>query len=144
MPRPTRKSDRTIDMEVGRRIKTHRIVTGISQAILGDAIGVSFQQVQKYEKGVNRVMPGRLQQIADRLGVQVSAFYPSMDTRATNGKGDGKSELPEFGLLQSRVSVKLLRDFNALLPNIQQHVASLVETLAANTPTRQTARKARG
>ena len=69
------------DIELGKRIRLRRVEQKISQAELGDKLGVSFQQVQKYEKGVNRVGAARLQQIATALDVPVTFFYD----------GDGKA-----------------------------------------------------
>src|SRR5206468_10570739 len=63
------------DIELGKRIRLRRVEQKISQAELGDKLGVSFQQVQKYEKGVNRVGAARLQQIATALDVPVTFFY---------------------------------------------------------------------
>src|SRR5205085_2941987 len=63
------------DIELGKRIRLRRVEQKISQAELGDKLGVSFQQVQKYEKGVNRVCAARLQQIATVLDVRVTFFY---------------------------------------------------------------------
>src|SRR5260370_7994166 len=69
------------DIELGKRIRLRRVEQHISQADLGDKLGVSFQQVQKYEKGVNRVGAARLQQIATALDVPLTFFYD----------GDGKA-----------------------------------------------------
>src|SRR5205814_10439088 len=63
------------DIELGKRIRLRRVEQKISQAELGEKLGVSFQQVQKYEKGVNRVGAARLQQIAYALDVPVTFFY---------------------------------------------------------------------
>src|SRR6201986_2744433 len=63
------------DIELGKRIRLRRVEQKISQAELGEQLGVSFQQVQKYEKGVNRVGAARLQQIATALDVPVTFFY---------------------------------------------------------------------
>src|SRR5690242_21550414 len=63
------------DIELGKRIRLRRVEMKISQAELGEKLGVSFQQVQKYEKGVNRVGAARLQQIASALDVPVTFFY---------------------------------------------------------------------
>lgn len=63
------------DREVGKSIRAHRLLAGMSQSELGRKIGVSFQQVQKYEKGTNRVGAGRLPQIAEILGVPVGALF---------------------------------------------------------------------
>lgn len=63
------------DIELGKRIRLRRVEMKVSQAELGEKLGVSFQQVQKYEKGVNRVGAARLQQIATALDVPVTFFY---------------------------------------------------------------------
>ena len=63
------------DAEVGRRVRSRRLECRLSQTELADRIGVTFQQVQKYEKGVNRIGAGRLQQIAEIFEVPVSAFF---------------------------------------------------------------------
>jgi transcriptional regulator with XRE-family HTH domain len=71
----------SIDVEVGKRIRTYRLAAGHSQTTLADALGLTFQQVQKYEKGINRVAPSRLEVIASQCKVPVTAFYPSMDDK---------------------------------------------------------------
>ena len=68
------RSTTPADKALGEKIRTRRVATGISQDELGKALGVSFQQVQKYEKGVNRVSAVRLQQIAEALDESVSYF----------------------------------------------------------------------
>jgi transcriptional regulator with XRE-family HTH domain len=70
------------DVEIGRKIRALRLERGLSQSQLADAIGVTFQQVQKYEKGANRVSAGRLQKIADVLNVPITYFYGGMSARA--------------------------------------------------------------
>ncbi|MCJ2087057.1 helix-turn-helix domain-containing protein [Methylobacterium sp. E-005] len=69
------KSTTDIDRTIGGRVATLRVARGMSQTALGEAIGVSFQQVQKYEKGRNRIGAGRLQTIADLLKVPVETFF---------------------------------------------------------------------
>ena len=64
-----------VDVEVGHRIRIERLARGLSQTALANQLGVTFQQVQKYEKGVNRVGAGRLTKIAEVLGVPVGAFF---------------------------------------------------------------------
>jgi transcriptional regulator with XRE-family HTH domain len=63
------------DIQVGESIRAHRLLAGMSQGDLARKIGVTFQQVQKYEKGTNRVGAGRLPQIAEMLGVPVAALF---------------------------------------------------------------------
>src|SRR5947199_8799359 len=66
------------DVEIGRKIRVLRLERGLSQSGLAGGIGLTFQQVQKYEKGVNRVSAGRLQRIADLLHVPVTFSYSGM------------------------------------------------------------------
>jgi transcriptional regulator with XRE-family HTH domain len=74
-----------IDVEVGKRIRVYRRQAGLSQTELGEALELTFQQVQKYEKGINRVAPSRLEVIARVCGVPVSVFMPSLDEQKGNG-----------------------------------------------------------
>ncbi len=69
------KSATAVDLRVGRRIRLRRKMVGITQAVLGHQIGITSQQVQKYEKGVNRIGASRLERIAQVLGVPTSQFF---------------------------------------------------------------------
>ncbi len=69
----------SVDILVGGRIRFYRIINGISQGELARAIGLTFQQVQKYEKGVNRIAPSRLVRVAKILKVQAHDFFPTED-----------------------------------------------------------------
>jgi transcriptional regulator with XRE-family HTH domain len=71
---PKRSPDR-VDIEVGRRIRTFRLEKGLSQEQLGDQLGLTFQQVQEYEKGINRIGAGRLMRIANILEIPVEIFF---------------------------------------------------------------------
>ncbi|MGX1336661.1 transcriptional regulator with XRE-family HTH domain [Bradyrhizobium japonicum] len=93
------------DIELGKRIRLRRVEMKISQAELGEKLGVSFQQVQKYEKGVNRVGAARLQQIATALDVPVTFFYD----------GDNKArEVESLLFLDSAFSLRLLRAYSKI------------------------------
>jgi transcriptional regulator with XRE-family HTH domain len=127
-----------VDAEVARRIRTHRVSKGVSQMELGTAVGVTFQQIQKYEKGVNRVSPGRLQRIANHLGIPVATFYASLDRRSDNGGGEF------YDLVQTAGAIKLLRDYNALKPNMQKSVVDMVGAIAAERENRREKRKDNG
>ncbi len=70
------------DIFVGERIRTLRAAAGISQEKIADALGITFQQVQKYESGKNRVAAGRLMIIAATLGVPIASFFPDQEKRA--------------------------------------------------------------
>jgi len=95
------------DVEIGRRIRALRLQRGMSQSQLAEAIGLTFQQVQKYEKGANRVSAGRLQRIADVLGVPVTFFYSGMGTRTK--KADAQSA--GIALIQTKGATRLLRSY---------------------------------
>lgn len=112
------------DIELGKRIRLRRVEQKISQAELGDKLGVSFQQVQKYEKGVNRVGAARLQQIASALDVPVTFFYD----------GDNKArEVESLLFLDSAFSLRLLRAYSKIKDQtVQRQLVSLMESIAAN------------
>jgi transcriptional regulator with XRE-family HTH domain len=112
------------DIELGKRIRLRRVEMKISQSELADSLGVSFQQVQKYEKGVNRVSAGRIQQIATALDVPVTFFYD----------GDGKArEVESLLFLDSSFSLRLLRAYVKITDQtVQRQLVSLMESIAAN------------
>jgi len=99
------------DAEIGRKIRALRLQRGLSQSNLGDGIGLTFQQVQKYEKGMNRVSAGRLQRIADMLNIPVTFFYGGMGSRAKK-----KRETSDLGLafVQTRGAVRLMRAYSEI------------------------------
>jgi transcriptional regulator with XRE-family HTH domain len=112
------------DFELGMRIRLRRVEMKISQSELADKLGVSFQQVQKYEKGVNRVGASRLQQIATALDVPVTFFFD----------GDGKSrEVDSLLFIDSAFSLRLLRAYASVKNQaLQRQFVSLIESIAAN------------
>jgi transcriptional regulator with XRE-family HTH domain len=89
-----KKAPNPTDKHVGSRVRMRRMMLGMSQEKLGDALGLTFQQVQKYEKGTNRIGASRLQQISHILQVPVSFFFEGAPTAHTSGKSDGMGEAP--------------------------------------------------
>ena len=105
---PTRKRRAGAeDVEIGRKIRALRLQRGMSQSGLAERIGLTFQQVQKYEKGANRVSAGRLQRIAEILGVPVTFFYTGMGARTK--KADVQST--GIALIQTKGAMRLLRAY---------------------------------
>jgi transcriptional regulator with XRE-family HTH domain len=98
------------DVEIGRKIRALRLQRGLSQTSLAEGIGLTFQQVQKYEKGTNRVSAGRLQKIADMLDTPVTFFY-----RGT-GMAGKKRERQSDGLayLQTKGAMRLIRAYGEI------------------------------
>ena len=110
------------DIEMGKKIRLRRVEQRISQSDLGEKLGVSFQQVQKYEKGVNRVGASRLQQIASALDVPVTFFYDS----------DNKTrEVESLLFLDSAFSLRLLRAYSRIKSQaVQRQLVTLMESIA--------------
>ena len=121
-PTPKPKQTTAIDHGVGSRIAFLRAANGLSQSALASALGVSFQQVQKYETGKNRVGAGRLQAIADRLGVPVASFF---DAETDAGSENGPA------LLRVSGSLELLRAYNQITDDqMRRDVLGLVKSAA--------------
>jgi len=119
MPKQTTDVDRL----VGLRITALRKARGLSQTALGTAVGVTFQQVQKYEKGQNRIGAGRLREIARLLEVPVSAFFEEGDAAAP------KEDV--FGFLNAQGAIELLRAFSQIGDEqTRRDVLSIVRTAA--------------
>jgi len=116
------------DSQVGESIRAHRLAAGLSQGDLAKRLGVSFQQVQKYEKGTNRVGAGRLPQIADMFGVPIGAlFKDSVD--ASPGKGTG-GNVP-VKLISDTTTVKLLTAYAEITDrSVRRNLSELVARIA--------------
>ena len=124
-----RKDVTSHDREVGRRIRMRRRELGLSQTTWGDAINLTFQQVQKYENGANRVSAGRLQNIAKFLNVPISFFFDDL-----GGSGSG-SEIS--AMLDSAYSLRLLKAFSKIKDRpVQRSTVELVEKIAEATDRR--------
>jgi len=121
------KSPEPKDIEIGRLIRAQRLLCGFSQTELADALGVTFQQLQKYEKGVNRVGAGRLSRIADKLKVPVTFFYEG----AVGPKkvADNINEGLEF--VRTAGTLRLLRAFGKMDRRAQHHFLALIEIMTS-------------
>jgi transcriptional regulator with XRE-family HTH domain len=117
------KSPTDIDREVGKRLRALREEAGISQTALGDCSGITFQQVQKYENGVNRVSISRLIQFCDVLGVPVSQVLDGIAT-ARQPKADPLQSL------RSGYGVRLAKAWERLNPKTQGAMLKLIEESA--------------
>jgi transcriptional regulator with XRE-family HTH domain len=128
-----KKSPHPVDVHVGGRVRLRRIMLGMSQDKLGDALGLTFQQVQKYEKGVNRIGASRIFELSRILEVPVQYFYDDFDRRT--GVSYGFAETPGddafMALLHSPEGVQLCRHFAEISdPKVRKRVLDLVKTLA--------------
>jgi transcriptional regulator with XRE-family HTH domain len=120
-----------VDMEVGHRIRLHRLQSGLSQTELAKHLGVTFQQVQKYENGANRVGAGRLTKIAQVLGIPVSTLFGTHDPTTIEGSGRGTASSP-LKLLTLPGALKLARAYAQLKDGkMRRSILELVENIAA-------------
>lgn len=129
------KRPNQVDVDVGRRIRVQRKNKGLSQISLADALGITFQQVQKYEKGTNRVGASRISHIAQILDVPVSFFF---DDQPTAGKDDSAGDERKATELMQFVASSIGRDLNEAFMQIRSHsvkkrVVNLVKALAVGS-----------
>ena len=128
MPMSSKTPDK-IDVEVGRRIRTERLARGLTQTELADHLGLTFQQVQKYEKGVNRVGAGRLAKIADILGITAGRLLGADEI-----DGSTSTEESPVRLLNFPGAPQLLRAY-VRIPDrdLRRVVVALVEKMAGGS-----------
>ena len=101
-----------IDVQVGSRVRLRRTLLGLNQTQLGEKLGLTFQQIQKYERGVNRISASRLYQMSHILDVPVSSFFDDLDERASAWSPDDimlKRETLEFVRAYYRIGNPALR-----------------------------------
>lgn len=129
-----KKAPNEVDRHVGARVRMRRNMIAMSQEKLGEALGLTFQQVQKYEKGSNRISASRLQQIGNVLGVTIDYFYDGLSAEAggpPSGFAEGSSPAYEADMFTAE-GLKLLRAFGAISdPRIRRRIVELVHALAA-------------
>ena len=130
------KAPSQIDVFVGSRVRMRRLMAGLSQEKLADGLGITFQQVQKYEKGTNRIGASRLQAIADILGVHPSFFFQEGDDAAARN-GDTTREPSEISsFVSSKEGIALNRAFLKITdPVLRKKIISLVAAVAQTPET---------
>lgn len=130
-----KKKPNPVDIHVGSRIRLRRNMLGMSQEKLGENLGITFQQIQKYEKGTNRVGASRLQAIAAILSVPVSFFFEDAPGgESSGGMGEDGSATFVADFLNSSEGVQLNRAFARIAdPKVRRKVIELVKALANET-----------
>ena len=125
------KAPNPVDKYVGSRVLMRRIMLGMSQEKLGEALGLTFQQVQKYEKGTNRVGASRIQQISEILQVPVSFLFEGSPSGA-DGFGDDASPAYDADFLATSEGLALTRAFTRITDGkLRRSIVELVEQIAA-------------
>ena len=129
-----KKKPNPIDIHVGSRIRLRRTMLGMSQEKLGESLGITFQQIQKYEKGTNRVGASRLQNISSILNVPVSFFFEDApgDNSTPGGMAEAQSSHYVVDFLSSSEGLQLNRAFVKIAdPKVRRKIVDLVKALAA-------------
>ncbi len=111
---------RPVDVHVGGRVKAGRTLIGMSQTEIGKHVGLTFQQIQKYENGMNRITASRLWQFSLILGHPISGFF--------EGIGEQKRKVDD--LLAKQETLQLVRYWSACDPDVRKHLAAMINAVA--------------
>jgi transcriptional regulator with XRE-family HTH domain len=127
-----KKQANPIDGQVGNRVRLRRMLIGMSQERLGELLGLTFQQVQKYEKGVNRIGAGRLFEVSRILGVPIDYFYEGVAPQTANGLSDNdEAPPPVMEFVSSGEGLQLSLAFMKIRdPKLRKRVLDLVKQMA--------------
>lgn len=142
-----RKKERALDAYIGARVRMRRLMLNMSQEALSGKLGVTFQQVQKYEKGLNRISASRLFELAQALRVPIGYFYDGLDevepARPGNGVVDGLHDSPPVAPLmefcQAGPALSSIRHFCALMMTLFAVASSLWSMILPALPARKKA-----
>ena len=121
-----KKKPNPIDIHVGSRIRLRRTMLGMSQEKLGESLGITFQQIQKYEKGTNRVGASRLAVIATTLNVSPAYFFPDAK------EGESPAPHPHTAILDRPETIALLDAFATLTIADRRRAAAMLSALGAS------------
>lgn len=117
-----------VDVHVGKRVRQRRWMIGMTQQQLAEQVGIKFQQIQKYETGMNRVSASRLWDIADALGVQVSFFFDGLD------QGNQVAPTEQTGLpsdiMADKEALELVRSYYSIPENQRRRLFELARVLS--------------
>ncbi len=126
-----------VDIHVGRRLRLKRTILGMSQEAVGKEIGVTFQQIQKYERGINRMGASRLYDFAKALGVNISYFFEGFgDYAADDGSGLALGEPDAAGFehekVNNRETIEVMRAYYRIKnPAVRKRIVELIKAMAA-------------
>jgi transcriptional regulator with XRE-family HTH domain len=133
------RSPNPVDAHVGRRVRLRRTLLGMSQEKLGEHLGLTFQQVQKYEKGINRIGASRLFELADVLSVPVQFFFDEapagmLRSAAANGLAEPAAESYVVEFLSTREGLELNKAFARISdPKVRRSIVELVRSIGGES-----------
>ncbi len=127
-----------IDIHVGKRLRTRRTMMGLSQEAVAKAVGITFQQVQKYEKGTNAMNANRLYEFAQFMSVPVAYFFDGMERGASasvaaSGFSEAAAETFDHKTVSDRESLEIMKAFKRIKEQVvRKRLADLVRAIADN------------
>jgi transcriptional regulator with XRE-family HTH domain len=128
---PNQRSANSVDSHVGSRVRLRRLELGLSQEKLAEQLGITFQQVQKYERGTNRIGASRLHQIALVLQAPITYFFEGASESALPRAGE---QSPLALALSDPATVRLVRAFASIAdPQLKQKAVGIIEAIADTT-----------
>lgn len=123
-----------VDVYVGARLKTKRTAQGLSQSEIGRYLGVTFQQVQKYEKGVNRIGPSKLYEVAKLLKTPINYFFDGFEELKNKNNccfNEDGEEFDSENNVSDREALRLIKAFTSIKdPKIRKQITSLVKAMS--------------
>lgn len=120
-----------VDVHVGKRIRHRRWMVGMTQQQLAERVGIKFQQIQKYETGMNRVSASRLWDISEALSVQVSYFFDGMEAEAAQApEASEATSVPPGDILSDKEALELIRSYYAIPENQRRRLFDLARVLS--------------
>jgi transcriptional regulator with XRE-family HTH domain len=129
-----------VDVHVGQRVRSRRVMLGMTQDALGKALGLTFQQVQKYERGGNRISAGRLFALSRVLNVPISFFYEDLLADPPSGAmglslASGSSHIAASDVMLERETLELVRAYYRITdPRVRRGIGDLMRQLAEPDP----------
>ena len=131
MTLPKKKAN-PVDAHVGYRVRLRRMLIGMSQERLGELLGLTFQQVQKYERGINRIGAGRLFEVAGILGVPISFFYEGVDGVQAAVESGGGQSASVMDFLSSNEGIQLSTAYMSIKDvRLRRRILDLVRSISA-------------
>ncbi|MEM7620129.1 MAG: helix-turn-helix transcriptional regulator [Pseudomonadota bacterium] len=120
-----------IDIHIGKRLRLRRQLLGISQEKLGEQLGITFQQVQKYEKGINRISASRLFQIAHLVKVELDFFFEDIEPIEVQNETTGKFDAISISEYIDVGTLNLIKNYSCInCSEVQKNILNLVASLA--------------
>lgn len=117
-----------VDVHVGKRVRHRRWMVGMTQQQLAEKVGIKFQQIQKYETGMNRVSASRLWDISEALGVPVAFFFEGVDAAAS--ADTGSAEGVPADILADKEALELVRSYYSIPENQRRRLFDLARVLS--------------